>query len=443
MPEALLVTLAVLATVAAIGLALSAFNRTGEIATPWTLFLAMATIDVFVPAAMQTVAPDTVLSASTVDTIGVALLVFVLSTVLFAVGYGVATGTAAAPRASSRPVVRFRICEAILCLALSVTIWRISHDSAGFSSFREFIDVALKARFTHAPSPTDITTRLLLQLSGTALTAAFICIGVLFMHRERAPVRYGVVWPAVGLVFSMSTLFRGTILGYLLGLLVVEVIRRREIAVGGEFEAFRRWSRVTLACGLLVGMTFFAYGSVRNWRTARAYGQQTSLAAGIVHEARQYSSGHGLRGLAAIIDQYPAHIPYLGGKTFRDMALLPVPRTIWKGKPEWYGIDDITRAMGWPPSTQSAVTMPGELWANFGPVGLVLMPLYGLGFGLLYRWRLGARIRYLYAFQVLPLMLTASWMAFTVVMNVLITVPVYAVLLWVVIGSDRDRPVLS
>ena len=52
------------------------------------------------------------------------------------------------------------------------------------------------------------------------------------------------------------------------------------------------------------------------------------------------------------------------------MLLLLIPRAIYKSKPEWYGIDDITTGMGWPSSSQSAVTMPGETYANFGWFGL-------------------------------------------------------------------------
>ena len=75
--------------------------------------------------------------------------------------------------------------------------------------------------------------------------------------------------------------------------------------------------------------------------------------------------------------RYGHDLDFLMGKTYIDMLLLPIPRAIYKSKPEWYGIDDITTGMGWPSSSQSAVTMQVKLTQIFGWFGLFVAVFYG------------------------------------------------------------------
>ena len=83
---------------------------------------------------------------------------------------------------------------------------------------------------------------------------------------------------------------------------------------------------------------------------------------------------------------------------------MPIPRAIYKSKPEWYGIDDITTGMGWPSSSQSAVTMPGEAYANFGWFGLFVAVFYGVFFGLFLKFinSRGGVYTTLYASVIIP-----------------------------------------
>jgi hypothetical protein len=131
----------------------------------------------------------------------------------------------------------------------------------------------------------------------------------------------------------------------------------------------------------------------------------------------------------------------MNGRTIIDMLLLPIPRAIWTAKPVWYGIDDITRSMGWPESTQSAVTMPGELYANFAVWGLPLMWIYGWLFGVMRTYRFDPVVRYIYGFILVPMMLPTFWMAFTGFVNQLAPVPAVALALWLLfprVAPDRD-----
>jgi hypothetical protein len=161
------------------------------------------------------------------------------------------------------------------------------------------------------------------------------------------------------------------------------------------------------------------------------------------YEAGRILRGEGLVGLSSIIAYYPSHQQFLGGQTIRDMLLLPVPRSIWHDKPAWYGIAQITRGEGEPASTQSAVTIPGELYANFGPLGLLGMLFYGTLFGFFHKLRNGRRFRYAYAAILLPLMFVTFWMSTTGLINGLLPLAPAAVVLFAVfpprLGLDRIR----
>ena len=213
----------------------------------------------------------------------------------------------------------------------------------------------------------------------------------------------------------------------------VQRIRRRVLRSLKEREARRRvYALLAIGVGLFIG-----YGMVRNVLTAHSSRRDMSFSDSMLIEMDRVVRGEGLVGLASIVDFYPRHAEFLHGKTIRDMLLLPVPRAIWKSKPAWYGIDDITRGMGWPQSTESPVTMPGELYANFGYAGILLMFVYGVIFGAFANLAYNARLRLLYALFLLPAMLTTFWMGFTGFVNSLVAVPIGILALFLVLRPVR------
>ncbi len=258
---------ALLLVVAAAAAALIAFHRTGELVTPWTVFLGMAALDIFLPAAVQVLTPDTLLSIGTIDHLGSALAVFTIAALLFACGYGVAgrSSTAGFDLTNATAVVNLRRAEALLLLAAALCVWRIGVDVFRFDSPQTYLTSTLTTRFMPRPMPEGFAARLLFQLAATAPTCAFICIGVLFVHRHAAPIRYGFVWPIVGIFLATTTFFRGTILMYLVGMLALETLRRKELVAGERNAAdFTRWSRHVFVVGVAIVVVFVAYGSVRN-----------------------------------------------------------------------------------------------------------------------------------------------------------------------------------
>lgn len=86
--------------------------------------------------------------------------------------------------------------------------------------------------------------------------------------------------------------------------------------------------------------------------------------------------------LLTVLSQYPTNYQYFYGATILDAFLLPwIPRALWPTKKLAYGGLEITEQYaGWFASAGSSTPadMLGELYANFGEVGVVGMFLHGV-----------------------------------------------------------------
>jgi hypothetical protein len=193
---------------------------------------------------------------------------------------------------------------------------------------------------------------------------------------------------------------------------------------------------ITLALSL-----FIAYGALRNYM----YDQSTVQASegSFKKEVQRFARGEGLMGLTWINESYGKNYDYLYGKTYIDMMLLPVPRLIYPSKPDWYGVADITRNIGGPISSQDAVTMPGEAVANFGLLGILVMPFWGVGFGLYFRYRYMPRFKYIYAISLFQLVSVVSWMSFTGLANSVIKIVIYFIVTYFVLTKVRVKETWS
>lgn len=86
--------------------------------------------------------------------------------------------------------------------------------------------------------------------------------------------------------------------------------------------------------------------------------------------------GHEMfRELLFVLDQVPAHRPYLNGRTFLVELINPIPRFLWEGKPlgfgivyaQWHGEDPL---QGGPTMSPGII---GEMYVNFGVYGVVAL----------------------------------------------------------------------
>jgi uncharacterized protein with PQ loop repeat len=266
-----------------------------------------------------------------------------------------------------------------------------------------------------------------------------VLAGVAFTRRRTHPV-LGFGLPIVAGLAAGTMLLRGFLLTLLFGLAVVERSRLHDLEVEGAQDRGRQAHRINMrivwVCALGI-LLFVTYGTIRNYLTEEAHSGRATLAEASAVELSRFIRGEGFVGLIGVIDGYPRDVPFMKGRTIRDMLLLPVPRALWTSKPTWYGIDDITRSMGWPATMMSAVTMPGELYANFSVWGIPLMWLYGWFFGRAYTYRFHPVLRYIYAFVIVPMMLPTFWMAFTGFVNLLVPIPVLGLALWFVFRTAR------
>lgn len=256
----------------------------------------------------------------------------------------------------------------------------------------------------------------LVALPARDMFQALMGLGFFYRHQFKRHRLFGVVFPAVAMVLAMLTFLRGSVLTCSITLIFAEIMRRRH----GRTEADSVPAihpKALLISGLIVFMGIYGYGSIRDgFRGAAAGGVEDSES---VAAPTFLTAGHGLLGLSHILANYGHGVAYLNGKTYIDMALLPVPRFIYTSKPDWYGIDDITRGMGWPDTTQSAVTMPGEAYANFGLWGLLMAIPLGMMLGVMNRVATTNLITTLLLGPTLFFQIpaVANWMAFTGIMN--------------------------
>jgi len=94
------------------------------------------------------------------------------------------------------------------------------------------------------------------------------------------------------------------------------------------------------------------------------------------------------RELCKTVEYFPAHNEYLYGYSFYGVVTNIVPRVWWPDKP--VGVGKLASIIfDQNPESSIALSLPGELYANFGMFGSLLgMVLFGLSLNLIYHWYL-------------------------------------------------------
>jgi oligosaccharide repeat unit polymerase len=95
--------------------------------------------------------------------------------------------------------------------------------------------------------------------------------------------------------------------------------------------------------------------------------------------------------LARTLDYFPARAGFLDGYSFYGVIANPVPRALWPGKP--IGVGKLASLLyDGNPQNSIGLSLPGELYANFGYVGSLLgMFLFGLLAAAVYSWYMRQR----------------------------------------------------
>lgn len=296
------------------------------------------------------------------------------------------------------------------------------YEINSYGGFAEWVFNKFTLRFDPTPRGRNLLETFLITIPWRTLFNTLVFLAFLYRYKFNQPKIYGVILPFIGIIFALSTSFRGSILIFLLGLFFMENIRiyihkqeKYTSPYGIGKETINNPKYYVFAISIVCA--FLAYGVIRGAYVDQVLDQESDNQASVVYKV--LNQGSGIQGVSGVMRRYGKDLDFLMGKTYVDMLLLPIPRVIYTSKPAWYGIDDITTGMGWPTSSQSAVTMPGEAYANFGWFGLLIAILYGVSFGLFLRFinTKGGVYIVLYASIFIPTIFVSNWMAFTGIMN--------------------------
>lgn len=137
----------------------------------------------------------------------------------------------------------------------------------------------------------------------------------------------------------------------------------------------------------LSAAAILALGLVRTtWNVRQA---ESTGWSGVWTEARQSLDAY--YQLARTLDYFPARAGFLDGYSFFGVIANPVPRALWPGKP--IGVGKLASILyDGNPHNSIGLSLPGELYANFGYVGSLLgMFLFGLLTAGIYAWYMRQR----------------------------------------------------
>ncbi|MEI8024978.1 MAG: O-antigen polymerase [Pseudomonadota bacterium] len=318
------------------------------------------------------------------------------------------------------------VCFLILLFCFAYKLWGANWDLGGLYANR------------WTPSASSTIQVIQSTANQIALELLFVCTGLLlFAKRHRLTVvsLFCIVFPAF--ICSFLTLSRGTTFGLFIGLTILFLIVKPKITLGVKVV-----NSHMLALGIIFfgALSFLVYGWFRNIQMIEYYKSPSEDGMALYDMLTSLFGGSGLEGIANVVHYFPSKADYLHGVTVFQSFALPIPRLFWEAKPEWYGIQQINNVMNLNPYSQSAVTMIGEGYANFGLFGgLFYVSFLGALYGIIShisRSRLGL---ILYIFIVIPTTMTLFWMSTIGMMNSLIRLPLIFLALFIVsIRFDKN-----
>ncbi len=258
-----------------------------------------------------------------------------------------------------------------------------------YGGLQSYIDTFVKLRRTLELADRSFIETFILTASLMARDLILMLTAVLFALRGKG-AHWVWVLVLLGLAVSLSTFYRGTIFVYMLMLAAGEQQRLQLLysetkrANGGYLASARAGAAARNALvsrpAFLVVLAFMgltAVGAVRTFLAGPLWGATVTAQESLRAELDRFIEGPGLYGLTAIMEHFPAAQDFMDGQTIFHQLARWVPRAIWSSKPEAYGASEIHAALGYPESTLSAITIPGEFYANFGPSGVLLMLVVG------------------------------------------------------------------
>ncbi|GHX20677.1 hypothetical protein VCSRO61_1634 [Vibrio cholerae] len=414
-----------------VSIAIYYFNS-GNIFNPWFIITSLSILDVYIPAILRLLDREFNIYPSWMEYLDgsdliVGTMVYFIGWFFFSIGYFFSKKIKICNNNNYIKYISIRKVTILLIFSLIFFGLYIYLTLSFYGGVSNYLLVSLSERFNNT---IDLPYYLSVigQVKIMAMSFIFITSSIIFSSdfaKEKYPrMRFFLI--IICLVVAFTTLFRGTILNYLLGFGALTAYLLNRDGIGRDYLKSLSRKVILVAIGL-----FIVVGASRSLYIAKNVSEINDVSISLISEINKNLTGSSLLGVSSIVKYYEEDSDRLFmGKTIIDMLLMPVPRSIYPSKPDWYGIDDITRKMGWPETTQSATSIQGELFANFGYFGLVFMSIYGCIFGILSKWSerniINASI---YSFVVIPATLTTFWMSTTGLINALKFLPIIYLLL--------------
>lgn len=419
------------------------FMRTSlNVFHPFVILFGVSIIDVYFPGAVWSLTqvptqPEWVAPLTAYDVIK-GIMIYLASYLFMIAGYFLLRAFVAKTVKKVTYTLKESVFISLLWILLGLCILQLAMTVMSFGSIPEWFYHKIMLRWDGGLGDERETSAFELLPLRIAFSMLVI-LGFYSRSTLRRPVMLGYFFPVMGLLLAALTFFRGSILVYLLGLLFAERARTNN-NVAQKHSAIKSTAvidKTLIKWGAIAVSLFLVYGAARQQLSDETWsetGASTSSSTTI-----PFAKGDGLVGVASIVKFFDGTKDIFMGKTYLDMLLLPVPRFIYTSKPKWYGIDDITRSMGWAESTQSAVTMPGEAFANFWYFSLAFMIILGLFFGLIERFACvnGEFGLILYPSVLIYIVINSNWMAFTGIANQLMPTILCTIILRLVYRESR------
>lgn len=401
----------------------------------------MALADVFIPFAVYSAFEWYPPQLRATQKLAPAVLYYSASLMLLGAGYWMTSRFFAGRSRAQRPVASSKINVGFLMIAMAVLAFIYIGNILKGVAERGVLDwlywSCSRVGYGVMPDYQSLWDRLTTQLALPSLGAYVALLGLLVLvGKERRFVVCCFAVLAVAMCFVAFS--RATIAILFFTFLYLLVDRQSGAVINMRKKALTGGVLILLCVG-----SFFFYGVARNYcdyslqaisdDDALRVQSRNPMGAAVGNEVLRLVRGEGLVGLAHIIEFYERN-EKLGGKTYKDSLLMPVPRAIYPEKPTWYGAADITRPMDGRKS-QDAVTIAGEAYANFGVAGVLLAVVWGAAIYLL-TWL--TRIQgyvVIYPSLLVPAVISAMWMGSIGLVNQLVGY----VIAWAIIYASKTK----
>lgn len=398
----------------------------------FSLYFAFTLIDQFIPAFAMLITGEMPSKPSWVprfnrEQTALGAIISAIGFTLVIIGYvtGYMMSSKRLATTTERTKIIYKRAQFGLILAIAVYVFSQLKVISSMGGIVEYFISMVRFRRSVFEANSTIEAQAFSTISAISRDIIMSVCAVLFSERKNlAKPRSGWFYLILGVLISMTTFFRGTVI--LFGLMVIASARVsmlgnvRYLSQTKNVADIRLASRIRRRFGkrMVIAATIFlvlftGFGVARSYFGAAQWDVENySIQAGLEKELQRFTEGAGLFSLVDIVHSFPDETPYLNGSTIYSQAVRYIPRSLIPNKPKNYGAVEITTAMGYP-LTGEAVTVPGEAWANFGFAGLPLVLTLGLLLGLLTAKRNHPQLQYFYSTMGVSLILAVGWFSFT------------------------------